>query len=743
MIHYDNRDYKFLLCQRTGSVLFSRAVLLPPLFSTIFCGFLLSIPDLQGHVVMSDDVGRIYATILAFVIVYRTGFAFNRYFSGVTYCQEMFSKWRDAWAQLSAFMDASVTSMAFYEEKREAAEILERSKEKMLHWFSLLSAIAVETLKHHDDEFASTRWEVASFERCVIENRLGAFSATGQTYEHESWDSAMGQHDGTALTTPHGGSFDSMGVASSRVPQQHRQGYHGVTTVGKELSHLHRNSLLAHPVKFRDAAHAKAHYDTTHVRLRQHEEDEDFKHHHNPLDQREIKGENFMPHLPGRAPESSSQGLGSRAPGSSRSVGGFGAWLTRGALSSSRDFSDDDVPRGRSSFAYGSAATSQALSPANRELVDGAELNAPPRLPIGPSQVSLLQKLAGVFSPARSAAAAEGGATPSDSKLLQQFMKPFPGIGARAAEARWPARDAHTKLLMEEAEEFVANKVQVLFPITPQEREQLENVHDRVLNIIKWILVEISEHSIRGRLQIAPPILSRVYQELSNGMLGFANAMKIVMVPFPMPFAQVIAFALIGFYVICPFIVIEVLNQARAPGSGMGGAESWGEQLHRCGVSLVLNYLCCAGYSSLVEISIQLEEPFGDDVNDFPLNVQQWQFVWALEDIFFAKAPFDIFDLACRPSPGKPAGWRKDEIRRPCQDPAKPGLQGPKANKAPEMMAKLVPAVQRSTASMIAGFEDGLSGVRGELEALKAAMKSTALLRRRGRAQRPPLVHEF
>ena len=32
---------------------------------------------------------------------------------------------------------------------------MERSKEMILHWFSLLSAVAVETIKHHDDEDAS------------------------------------------------------------------------------------------------------------------------------------------------------------------------------------------------------------------------------------------------------------------------------------------------------------------------------------------------------------------------------------------------------------------------------------------------------------------------------------------------------------------------------------------------------------------------------------------------------------
>ena len=67
-------------------------------------------------------------------------------------CEEMFSKWRDAYAQLSAFFDASLAVFAEDESKAEVAAAMERSKEMILHWFSLLSAVAVETIKHHDDE---------------------------------------------------------------------------------------------------------------------------------------------------------------------------------------------------------------------------------------------------------------------------------------------------------------------------------------------------------------------------------------------------------------------------------------------------------------------------------------------------------------------------------------------------------------------------------------------------------------
>ena len=39
---------------------------------------------------------------------------------------------------------------------------------------------------------------------------------------------------------------------------------------------------------------------------------------------------------------------------------------------------------------------------------------------------------------------------------------------------------------------------------------------------------------------MTPPILTRTYQTLGWGMLAFNRAMKIAMVPFPFPFAQVL-----------------------------------------------------------------------------------------------------------------------------------------------------------------------------------------------------------
>merc|ERR1712083_333725 len=136
--------------------------------------------------------------------------------------------------------------------------------------------------------------------------------------------------------------------------------------------------------------------------------------------------------------------------------------------------------------------------------------------------------------------------------------------------------------------------------------------------------MEVSCHSVQGRLQVAAPIVSRVYQELSNGMLAFFLAKyKISMVPFPFPFAQVLSYALYAFYLFCPFIVLEIMQ-------GEDRAD-----LEQVGIPLLLNFAACMGYASVNEIAIELEEPFGFDANDYPVHSQQNMIVRAMEDAYF------------------------------------------------------------------------------------------------------------
>ncbi|CAE6968541.1 unnamed protein product, partial [Symbiodinium sp. CCMP2456] len=65
-------------------------------------------------------------------------------------------------------------------------------------------------------------------------------------------------------------------------------------------------------------------------------------------------------------------------------------------------------------------------------------------------------------------------------------------------------------------------------------KEQLQLLHksnDTVSTVMYWIIWDLAD--AMKDIDIAPPIQSRMYQELSNGMLGFNNCLKIADVPFP------------------------------------------------------------------------------------------------------------------------------------------------------------------------------------------------------------------
>lgn len=117
---------------------------------------------------------------------------------------------------------------------------------------------------------------------------------------------------------------------------------------------------------------------------------------------------------------------------------------------------------------------------------------------------------------------------------------------------------------------------------------------------------------VARHMRIPSPIMSRIYQQLSKGMLGFNQALKVAIVPFPFPFAQMITLLLVGFQVFCPMMtVIFTASSALCP---------------------LLTFLAVTGYWGLNEICVELEEPFGEDANDLPIVQLQRCFVSMLVD---------------------------------------------------------------------------------------------------------------
>merc|ERR1719313_2360811 len=75
--------------------------------------------------------------------------------------------------------------------------------------------------------------------------------------------------------------------------------------------------------------------------------------------------------------------------------------------------------------------------------------------------------------------------------------------------------------------------------IEPESMDFLNNAPDKVEIILQWIQRSMVLHMQTGVLPIAPPILSRAFQEVSRGIVNLQNARKIADFPYPYPLAQI------------------------------------------------------------------------------------------------------------------------------------------------------------------------------------------------------------
>mmetsp|Transcript_94699 Transcript_94699/g.253276 ORF Transcript_94699/g.253276 Transcript_94699/m.253276 type:complete len:478 (-) Transcript_94699:429-1862(-) len=159
----------------------------------------------------------------------------------------------------------------------------------------------------------------------------------------------------------------------------------------------------------------------------------------------------------------------------------------------------------------------------------------------------------------------------------------------------------------------------VLVPPSEAEIKMLEMCTDRVQCCLSWLTEGVSR--CQPYLITPPPILSRCYQELSNGMLGFNQALKLADIPFPFPYAQLLAVVLVVFFCTVPVYVCVFTD------------------------SLILTPIACymltVGILSLNLTAQELENPFGDDVNDLPLIDGHERFLDTLFDNYHTTVPAD------------------------------------------------------------------------------------------------------
>lgn len=142
--------------------------------------------------------------------------------------------------------------------------------------------------------------------------------------------------------------------------------------------------------------------------------------------------------------------------------------------------------------------------------------------------------------------------------------------------------------------------LRVLSAPTAKELELLEMATDKVNAVCLWIVQGIVQEVRCGRLDTSPAIVTRTFQQVSDGMLGFNQAHKVAMTPFPFPFAQIITMMLLIFCSAVPFYVTRfTLHPVFGP---------------------LLSFLIPCLFCGLNLVAIELEEPFGIDLNDININ---------------------------------------------------------------------------------------------------------------------------
>merc|ERR1711907_367011 len=96
-------------------------------------------------------------------------------------------------------------------------------------------------------------------------------------------------------------------------------------------------------------------------------------------------------------------------------------------------------------------------------------------------------------------------------------------------------------------------------------------------------------------IKIAPPILSRVYNQLGNGIVNLNNARKITEFPIPFPLAQMITIMLLVHLCLTTIVCASSVSSTVWAG--------------------VISFVIVMAFWSINFIAVELEMPFGDDPN--------------------------------------------------------------------------------------------------------------------------------
>jgi len=146
----------------------------------------------------------------------------------------------------------------------------------------------------------------------------------------------------------------------------------------------------------------------------------------------------------------------------------------------------------------------------------------------------------------------------------------------------------------------------------------LHGAHVKSEIILQWIQRLIHEAAGAEVIKIAPPILSRVYNQLGNGIVLLNNAQKLNEFPVPFPVAQMILFMLMLHWFLTAMVCATSVT-----------TPYW---------AFFQSFVVVFIYWSVHYIGEELEQPFGDDANDLPIIEMQADMNASLLDLMSTQA---------------------------------------------------------------------------------------------------------
>eukprot|EP00929_Paragymnodinium_shiwhaense_P089659 TRINITY_DN4980_c0_g1_i1.p1 TRINITY_DN4980_c0_g1~~TRINITY_DN4980_c0_g1_i1.p1 ORF type:complete len:498 (+),score=86.94 TRINITY_DN4980_c0_g1_i1:71-1564(+) len=129
---------------------------------------------------------------------------------------------------------------------------------------------------------------------------------------------------------------------------------------------------------------------------------------------------------------------------------------------------------------------------------------------------------------------------------------------------------------------------------------------DKAEVLLNWVQRALVQNYHNGVLAIPPPILSRVFQELGNGITEVQAARRVVQVPFPFPYAQAISLFLVIYAMTVPLMAAFFIKQE--------------------GAAALMSFCTIFAVWCINYIAAELEMPFGADPNDLPLSNLEKEF---------------------------------------------------------------------------------------------------------------------